>query len=351
MKTQWMIYGANGYSAKLAITKAVQQGLKPILAGRNKAAIEALAAEHGLTSRIFDLASVTNAAQKLSDVKIVSHCAGPFSATAQPMMKACLKAGTHYTDITGEIGVFQLSQSLDKEAKSAGIVLCPGVGFDVIPTDCMANKLKQALPDATHLTMGFEGDTALSPGTAKTAIEAVSDGMKVLRNGKLVSVAPSFEARSIDFGRGNRDASVIPWGDLATAHWQTGIPNISVYTARKTSKVMDMLFPLIQKVMKIAAVQNFARKKIDQKVQGPGEQTREGMDTYVWGEVKNANGKTVTGRIKTPNGYTVTMDGILLTAEFFMAYQGDGGCFTPSQLMGAGLVERLPGAGEFELAS
>jgi short subunit dehydrogenase-like uncharacterized protein len=277
-----MIYGANGYSATLALRKAVGQGLKPILSGRNKAAIEALAAEHGLQSRIFDLSDVAVIAQNLSDVKIVSHCAGPFSATAEPMMKACIESGTHYTDITGELDVFTLSQSLDKEAKAAGAVLCPGVGFDVIPTDCVANKLKEALPDATHLTLGFQGDNSLSPGTAKTMIEAVSAGMKVLRNGELVSVPPSFELRSIDFGNGVRSASVIPWGDLATAHWQTGIPNISVYTARKTSKVADVVIPLVQRVMKIGAVQNFARKKIEQKVKGPDEQAREGRDTYVF---------------------------------------------------------------------
>ncbi len=351
MKTEWMIYGANGYSATLALRKAAREGLKPILSGRNKAAIEALAAELGLRYRIFDLSDVDGVAQKLSDVKIVSHCAGPFSATAEPMMKACIESGTHYTDITGELDVFQLSQSLDQKARAAGVVLCPGVGFDVIPTDCVANKLKEALPDATQLRLGFEGDNALSPGTAKTMIEAVSAGMKVLRNGELVSVPPSFESCSIDFGNGMRNASVIPWGDLATAHWQTGIPNISVYAARRTNKVSDVLIPLVQRVMEIGAVQRFARKKIEQKVKGPDEEARGGRSTYVWGEATDPSGKTATCRIRTPNGYTVTMDGILLTARFFMDYEGKGGCFTPSQLMGSGLVECLPDATKLELSS
>ena len=65
----------------------------------------------------------------------------------------------------------------------------------------------------------------------------------------------------------------------------------------------------------------------------------------MWGEVTNDQGDKVTCRATTPNGYTVTMDGIILTAAFFLEYQGDGGCFTPSQLMGAQLIERLPGAG------
>ena len=350
MKTEWMIYGANGYSAQLALEKAVKQGLKPILAGRNETAVSALAEKHGLSFRIFDVSSLSEVARNLTDVTVVSHCAGPFSATAETMMKACIQAGAHYTDITGELDVFKLSQSLHQDAKAAGVVLCPGVGFDVIPTDCVARKLKEALPNATHLTLGFQMDGTASPGTAKTMVEGISGGMKVLRGGELKSVPPHFETRTIDFGNGIRDASVIPWGDLVTAHWQTGIPNITVYTARKTGMALKLLMPLIQATLKVRAVQKFLKGRIDKKVTGPDEQTRDGQDAWIWGEARNASGETATCRVHTPNGYTVTMDGILLTAEFFMTYEGDGGCFTPSQLMGADLVERLPGASKLQLS-
>jgi short subunit dehydrogenase-like uncharacterized protein len=155
MKSQWMIYGANGYSAQLAIAKAVEQDKKPILAGRNQTQIEALGKKFDLPIRIFDLSSIDKVAEQLADVIVVSHCAGPFSATAEPMMKACIKAGTHYTDITGEGPVFRIGQSLHEQAKNAGVVLMGGVGFDVIPTDCLANFLHQQLPDANELVLGF----------------------------------------------------------------------------------------------------------------------------------------------------------------------------------------------------
>ena len=352
MKNEWMIYGANGYSAQLAAEKAVKQGLKPILAGRNKSAVEAVASKLGLESRIFSLDSVDEVAKQLADIKVVSLCAGPFSATGMVMMQACIKAGTHYTDITGEIPVFEFSQSKDLEAKRAKVVLCNGVGFDIIPTDCLANRLQQELPDATHLTMGFDGEFGVSPGTAKTMVETIGEGMKVRRNGELVSVGRGFEMRKIDYGKGEeRLSSVIPWGDLSTAYWQTKIPNISIYMPFKGPKFSIYIFPLIKSLMKIKAVQNFAKKKIDAKVSGPNEKTRDADETYLWGEVKNAAGKTVTARIKTLNGYTVTMDGIITTAKFLLEYEGEGGCLTPSQLMGSDLVEQLPGATTFKLAS
>lgn len=351
MKHEWMIYGANGYSALLAAEKAVQQGMQPILAGRNRQAIEPIANRLGLRFRLFDLSSIDNIVMQLADVKVVSHCAGPYSATAKPMIDACIKAGTHYTDITGEMEVFDFAQYRHSAAKQAGVVICNGVGFDVIPTDCMANRLKQALPDAIHLTLGFHAAMALSPGTAKTAVESLGQGMKVRRNGKLISVGRGYEMRTIDFGKGERLATVIPWGDLSTAYWQTRIPNITVYTPFKGSKAGIYLFPIVQGLMKLKTIQNFVKKKIEARVKGPDEKTREAGDTFLWAEAKNAAGKTVTVRLKTPNGYTVTMDGIIVTAKFLLEYEGEGGCLTPSQLMGSDLVEKLPGVTPFQMAS
>ena len=147
------------------------------------------------------------------------------------MMQGCLATHVHYLDITGEIDVFELAHSVDEKAQRAKVVLCPGVGFDVVPTDSVAAKLKQALPDATHLTLGFEGNSGLSKGTAKTAIESVGGGSRVRRDGQIVAVELGSQTRRIDFGAGERLAVGIPWGDVSTAYFTTGIPNIEVFTA------------------------------------------------------------------------------------------------------------------------
>lgn len=348
MKSQWMIYGANGYSAQLAIEKAVEQGKKPILAGRNQSVIEALGQQFDLPVRVFDLNSVDKVAEQLADVAVVSHCAGPFSATAEPMMKACIKAGTHYTDITGEGSVFAVGQGLHEQAKKAGVVLMGGVGFDVIPTDCLANFLHQQLPDATDLVMGFDGKMDISPGTSKTMVEGIAQGMAVRRSGAIKTVGRGFEMRTIDFGLGPKLSSVIPWGDLYTAYWQTNIPNITVYMPFRGSKLEILLFPLIKLAMSIPFVRKRAMDKAG-RVTGPSAERRAKNRIHVWGEIKNASGQTVTASIDVPDGYTVTMDGIIMTTSFLRDYQGEGGCYTPSQLMGYQLAEQLPGAGSFRL--
>ena len=172
MPKPWMIYGANGYTGELIAREAVRRGLKPVLAGRTAAKVEPLAASLDLQARVFDLLDAVATARSVEGMGLVLHCAGPFSATAAPMMAACLATHAHYLDITGEIGVFEHARTLDAAARAAGIVICPGVGFDVIPTDCVAAALKAALPDATHLVLGFDSRSGFSPGTAKTSVEA-----------------------------------------------------------------------------------------------------------------------------------------------------------------------------------
>ena len=138
MSGTWMIYGANGYTGRLAARLAKDRHLGPVLAGRHAEPIKQLAHELGCEARVFDLADAASAATHLAGVRAVLHCAGPFSATSRPMLDACLRAGAHYLDITGEIAVFEAIHSRRQEVSDAGIVAIPGVGFDVVPTDCLA---------------------------------------------------------------------------------------------------------------------------------------------------------------------------------------------------------------------
>ena len=347
----WMIYGANGYTGELIAREAVRRGQKPTLAGRSQVKVQALADELGLEAIGFSLDDANEAARQIKGMAVVLNCAGPFSATAEPMMNACIKAKAHYLDITGEIEVFELAQSLDAHARSAGIVICPGVGFDVIPTDCVAAALKSALPDATHLSLGFDSRSGFSPGTAKTSVEGLAQGGKVRRDGEIVTVPLAYEVRKIDFGDGEKDAMTIPWGDVSTAYYSTGIPNIDVFIpgspgmikgARRANYIRPLLgFQFVQKLIKA---------RIAKTVKGPDEETRAKMPTYVWGEASNARGDKKTARIKTANGYSLTITGSLAVIEHLFETRPEGGAYTPSKLVGPELVTRLPESGELQIS-
>ena len=345
-KPHWMIYGASGYTGRLVAEQAQREGLAPILGGRNPASLHALGSTLGLECRVFDLNDSATAQAALADVAVLANCAGPFSATAAPLIEACLASATHYVDITGEIAVFEHAHSLDDVAQAAGIVLCPGVGFDVIPTDCMAACLKEAMPEATQLALGFDSGSGPSPGTAKTMLEGLKLGGKVREAGRLRDVPLGYKRRDIDFGRGLKHAVTIPWGDVATAYYSTGIGDIEVYmpmppTAAIGMRMMDTLRPLLGR----DRVQDWLKEQVDKRVHGPDELARSKLRTWVWGEVRNARGERRTARLETANGYDVTIHGVLFAVRHLLAKPESAGYFTPSKLFGTRCIEQLPGSG------
>ncbi len=351
MSKQWMIYGAYGYSGQLIAEEAVRRGLKPIIAGRDSDKVKALADRLALEPRVFDLSEVSAVKNSLRDVDVVIHCAGPFSATSAPMIEACVRSGTHYFDITGEISVFEHAHSpaVNHKAKEAGIVVCPGAGFDVIPTDCVALTLSEALPDATHLTLAFAGGSALSPGTAKTSIEGLAEGGKIRQGGKIVSTGVLL--RKIDLGRGLKQAMSIAWGDVSTAFHTTGIKNISVFIPASDKTVrMVRLAQLLRPALRMEMVQNFLKKQMEKRIKGPDSGVRQRNRSNIWGEVKNAKGQVRYARLETANGYDVTVYGPLAIVEHYLAHGFKAsGSITPAKLMGKDFISQLPESGKIEV--
>lgn len=345
----WMIYGANGYTGELIAREAKRRGHTPVLAGRSPA-VKVLADELGFRSRIFAMDS-PGLAKEIAGMKVVLHCAGPFSATARPMMEACLGAGAHYLDITGEISVFETGASLDSEAEAAGIVVMPGVGFDVVPTDCVAAALKAALPTATSLALGFDSRSGFSPGTAKTSAEGLGQGGRVRRDGAIQPVPLAWKTRHIDFGNGEKLAMTIPWGDVSTAWHSTGVPNIETYIPA-SPKLVARLKRLnwVRPLLGLGPVQAFMKSRIAKSVRGPSEETRDKTPTFVWGEASNQRGEKRVARLSTPNGYTITVTASLGIVEHLLKNDVKGGFRTPSRLMGADYVTTLPGCSAISIS-
>jgi short subunit dehydrogenase-like uncharacterized protein len=346
-RTEWMIYGANGYTGRLVAAEARRRNLRPVLAGRRADRIEKLAAELGLPVRVFGLDDATAAAAAIADIAVVANCAGPFAATSAPMIDACFSSRAHYLDITGEINVFLAAQRRHADAQAARIVICPGVGFDVIPTDCMAAVLKEALPDATHLVLAFDARGPMSPGTARTMVRSLhlgKHGSRVRRNGVLEEVPLPQSWRNIDFAGGSATAIAIPWGDLATAWFSTGIPNIETYAAvPRATAIASRVLNFVRPLLKSAPGQTLLTQ-LANRASGPSdEQLRTGR-SRLWAEVRNAAGERRTAKLETANGYRLTADGTIMAVQYLLTNAPPGGYYTPSMLLGARCVERLPGS-------
>jgi len=344
MKKKWLLYGANGYTGQLIAMEARQRGLQPILAGRSDEGIAAIAAKTGFDSLVFDLEDTVEVNKALQGVSVVLHCAGPFSATSQAMIEACLENGCHYLDITGEISVFANAHKQSEEARHADIVLMPGVGFDVVPTDCLAASLVRALPAATKMIIAFESGSRMSPGTAKTSIEGLAGGGCVRKDGKLKWVPLAWKTREIQFKHGKRLAVTIPWGDVFTAYISTGVPDIETYMAAPPSSIMHMKrMRMLKPLLSMQWVQNMMKRRVEKSVTGPKPNERQDSKMQIWGEATTADGRSVSGTMTTPNGYDVTVTASLGIVEHLLANDVEGGFYTPSLLMGADYAASLPG--------
>ncbi len=325
---------------------AADMDLQPILAARNAVAVKAVADRYGLEHRSFGLDDAAALDRGLDGISVVVHCAGPFSHTYASMAAACLRTGTHYMDITGEIAVYAALSKLGAEAKEKGVMLLPGIGFDVVPTDCVAAHLKRRLPSATHLTLAFAsvGPAPISTGTGKTFVEGLSHPGYIRKDGRMTPVPHLSKTRSIDFGKGPVNVPRMTWGDIFTAFHSTGIPNIENYFfAPSAVRSLLKMSRYIRPVMGWAPVQRALKKKIENAPPGATDEQRKASRTVIWGEVRDDEGNTAVSRLNGPDGYTFTARAALKAVERVLAGDAPTGYQTPSSAFGPDFVLEIEG--------
>jgi short subunit dehydrogenase-like uncharacterized protein len=346
MKNKVLLYGANGYTGELIARFAKDFSIEPIVAGRTEATVVEVARKYNLAYNIFSLDDTDALHNALKHVAVVIHAAGPFNKTAKQMVEACIATGTHYLDINGDISVFEFIKRYNAKAKAANVMLLPGSGFDVVPTDCVAFLLKQQLPDATHLEIAFlpRGGGGISHGTATTMASKAGEGGCVRENGAIVRKPLGHKGKWIEVNGKKIFAMSIPWGDISTAHVSTGIPNIITYTAMKPSVYRMLKFQfLFNWLLRTKWMRGILQNKINNRPAGPGDEQRVKGKTYVWASVKNANGDKRIAAIQTSDGYTVTYEACLLITSKILNGEWKPGYQTPASAYGENLVHELRG--------
>ncbi len=344
MASGFLIYGSYGYSGDLIAREALRRGLRPILAGRDRFSLYSQGEKLGLPYRAFALVDSAVVDAALMDVAAVLNCAGPFSHSYRTVAESCLRTGTHYLDITGEVAVFEALHALDAEARSAGVMLLPGVGFDVVPSDCLAAHLKRRLPSATRLVLAFQVAGHPSRGTAATAVESFLGGGLIRREGVLTPVPAAWKSRTVDFGRGPVEAVSLPWGDVATAYYSTGVPNVEVYAAFPASMRWAMeMSRRLGWLLGSSVVQGLLGSWIDAMAPGPSEEERARGESRLWGEVEDEAGRRAVSRLRGPESYDFTALAAVSVVERVMAGEAPPGFQTPSLAYGADFVLGIPG--------
>lgn len=339
MGEDFLIYGSYGYSGALIAEEALRRGLRPRLAGRDEKRLADQAQALGLQFHHAPLEDARALDQALSKLPLVLHCAGPFSHTSQAMVEACLRAGKHYLDITGEIEVFERLAALDGQAKERQTMLLPGVGFIAVPGDCLAAHLKARLPSARSLRLAISSLGRASRGTAKTVIEHLDQPGMVRRDGELVRVPAAWKAQRVDFGEGPQWCVTMPLGELSAAYYSTHIPNIEVYV--RMSPMQRNLMRFGRHFLWALAplpMRRLLQWLIDRGPLGPQEAERAAGRGLVWGEVMDGQGGRAVSRLRTPETYNLTVMSALAAVEKALSGIAPPGFQTPSMAYGAEFV-------------
>lgn len=348
----FMIYGAYGYTGELIARRALERGHRPLLAGRQREKLTALARELDLPSVCVALEDAEALRRAVASVEVVCHAAGPFVHTSAPMVDACVAAQTSYVDITGELPVFQNVFAKHREAEARGVALMPGVGFDVVPSDCLARFVADAVPGASELEIAFTMTGGPSAGTAKSSLEGIQRGNFTRRGGALTDIAWGEGLREVQFSDRRRSVLPIPWGDLETAYRTTGIANITTYMAvpervarwvSRASGVTGKLMPVLAAGLGQPAVRRVLSSAIESLVKNPDAHARQTGRAYLWARAVASDGRSKEAWLETADGYAFTAHSAVLAMERLTSAHPVG-ALTPAASFGADFVLEISGS-------
>lgn len=344
-----LIYGAAGYSGRLATSACLELGLRPVLAGRTESSVAAEATRHGLEHRAFDLRMPERIDAGLAGMRAVLHMAGPYSQTGRPMADACIRTGVHYLDITGETRVVESFARLDGSARERGVMVMPSVGFDVVPTDCLAAHVARHVPDAQTLAIAMTSLAFITRGSARTAMEAAGAGIG-RRDGRIVPVGLASIERRFDFGDGPRACINCTWGDVANAWYTTGIPDIDVFfEGTPFLRALLGLANLYSPLLRTAAGQAWLRAHVDMLPEGPSAPKRDSTRMVIVAQATHPDGRRKTARLHTPEAYSFTGIASAHVARRVLAGDFEPGFQTPGRVFGPDFVLSLPGVSREDL--
>lgn len=346
-QTTFLLYGGNGYTGELIARYAAQYGLQPVLSGRNKTAVETLAKQLSLPCHIVALDNEQELLNTLKRFTLVVNAAGPYDITARPMISACLQTGTHYIDLNGDIDIFEAIKQYHQQAVSKNIMLLPGAGFDVVPTDCLALLLKKRMPDAVSLTIAFVIlNSTLSRGTAITTLQKLGLPGAVRHNGLIIPEPAGKRGLWVKFSQHPKPLFTmsIPWGDISTAYTSTQIPDIVTYTGIQRGvwwflKAQRLFNWLLRKQW----VHRLIEKRLKRQPAGPDDAMRNNATSLIQATVTNGHGETLTAQMQCPEAYELTAHSVLQITQKILNNQFKAGYQTPSGAYGEDLVTELPG--------
>ncbi len=346
----WMIYGAYGYTGVLIAEQAILRGHRPLLSGRSGEKLAPVAANLGLDSVVIDLDDEDRLINTLGDVDLVLNAAGPFIHTAHPIVRACLKTKTSYLDVCGEVMVLERILALDQQAREKEITILPGVGFNVLASDCLARFVVEKTDNPTHLEIATQWITeGMSPGSTKTMIESLHIGTLARRGGQMVRINARDGRRQQQFLDGVKTIFPVAFGDLATAYKTTQIQNITTYTVfdERTASSYSLTEPILRRLFSVALLRRWASRWVDITSSRSEHHHKGRGSSQVWALARDEDGNESQAWLETVDSYTFTAEAAVRSVEKALSGRHVG-VWTPALAFGADFALEIPGTRRLE---
>ncbi len=343
MSGRALLYGATGYTGREIAAALTDVDL--VLAGRDEARVRAVAEPLGLAWRAFGLSDDHRLVEALADVDLVLHAAGPFDSTLRPMLEACIRAGAHYFDLSGEWPGFAEAMTSDAAARAADVMVMPGVGLSIVATDCLLAMTKARWPDTERIRLGISRVIVMTRGSFASAARLLSPEVLIRRDGRLVTTPAGKLTHAFDFGDGLRETSAMSWADVVTGEFTTGVRNIEAYTeldwAQRASYAAS---GLAMRVTGAAAWRSLGDALSDGWPAGPSDDERRDAPYVMVAEALDPWRRVRRLRMRTLDGYTVSVLTSAAAIRRVLAGDWSRGFQTPARIFGPEFILDVGGA-------
>jgi short subunit dehydrogenase-like uncharacterized protein len=340
--TRIVLFGATGYTGRLTAEALVRRGAAPVLAGRNRESLHALATElGGLDVEVADVDDQASVDALAADGGVLVSTVGPFTRWGAPAVEAALKGGATYLDSTGEPAF--IKRVFEEWGPRAETPLLTAFGYDYLPGNLAgAVVLERAGEAATRVDVGYftTGKGGLSAGTFASLTTSAPEGF-AFRDGALVPERPSKHVRSFEVDGESRDAVSIGSSEHFTLpRLAPGLSDVNAYLGwfGKLSHAVQAGSAVADKVPGVEAAIGAFLRAIPKPApgSGPDAATRKQGGSHVVAIAYDAAGNALAeARAVGVDGYTFTAEALAWGAMNADAIEGKG-ALGPVEAFGLG---------------
>jgi short subunit dehydrogenase-like uncharacterized protein len=205
-----VLFGATGYTGRLAAEAMVERDLRPVLAARGRDRLEAMGAElGGLETSVADVADPASVRALVEQGDVLVTTVGPFARWGSAAAAAASSAGANYIDSTGEPAfIREVFERYGPAAAQTGAAMLTAFGYDWVPGNLAGGlALQRAGDDAVRVDVGYfiTGKAGMSGGTMASTVGALADPSFGFRDGRVRTERGAKRVRGFQVGSKRRD--------------------------------------------------------------------------------------------------------------------------------------------------